>query len=121
MKIAILACDNIRDKNLCVGDARCFVAFNRRDDEFKRYKDENAELVGIVGCGGCEGNRNRVVLSLATLSETLSLLNEKVDVLHIGTCILNFCPRKDDLLKAIREKTAVEIVEGTHRYPRKIF
>ncbi len=121
MKIAVLACNNIRDKNLCVGDARCFVAFNRREGEFERYKGKEAEIVGIVDCGGCEGNKNRAVLSLAALSATLSALNEKADVLHIGTCVANFCPRKDDLLKAIKEKVEVELVEGTHRYIPKIF
>lgn len=122
MKIALLACENVRDKNLCIGDARCLVAFNRREGEFERYKDKEAEIVGIVGCGGCEGNRNRVVLSLASLAGTLSFLKERADVLHIGTCIMNFCPRKDDLLKAIKEKVGVEVVEGGHRYiPPKIF
>lgn len=121
MKVAILACENIRDQNLCVGDARCFVAFKRREGEFERYKGKEAEIVGIVDCGGCEGNRSRVVLSLASLAGCLSMLNEKADVLHIGTCVVNFCPRKDDLLKAIREKVPIEIVEGTHRYVPKLF
>jgi predicted metal-binding protein len=121
-KVVILACENIRDQNLCVGDAKCLVAFNRREGEFARYKNEQAEIVGIVDCGGCEGNRNRVLCSLAVLNSALMGLNEKADVLHIGTCIMNYCPRKDDLLKAIKEKVGIEIVEGTHKYvPPKIF
>ncbi|MEM3796470.1 MAG: CGGC domain-containing protein, partial [Archaeoglobaceae archaeon] len=75
-----------------------------------------------VDCGGCEGNRNRVVCSLANLKGTLAMLNEKPDVLHIGTCVMNFCPRKDDILKAVKEKVGVEVVEGTHKYmPPTIF
>lgn len=120
-KIVILACENIRDQNLCVGDAKCLVAFNRKEGEFERYKD-GAELLAIVDCGGCEGNRNRVVCSLANLKGTLAMLNEKPDVLHIGTCLMNFCPRKDDILKAVKEKVGVEVVEGTHKYmPPTIF
>lgn len=113
-KIVILGCENIRDQNLCVGDAKCLVAFKRREGEFERYED--AELLAIVDCGGCEGNRNRVICSLALLKDVLAMLNEKPDVLHVGTCITNFCPRKDDLLKALREKVGIEIVEGTHKY-----
>lgn len=120
MKVAILACENIRDENLCVGDAKCFVAFNRREGEFERYKGKDAQIVGIVDCGGCEGNRNRALLSLAALYGTLAMLNEKIDVLHVGTCIVKFCPRKDDLLKVIREKVGAQIVEGTHRYEVKL-
>lgn len=115
-KIVILACENIRDQNLCVGDAKCFVAFSRREGEFERYKGIEAEIVGIVDCGGCEGNRNRVLLSLAALKNALSLLNQNANVLHIGTCVMNYCPRKEDLLKAIKEKAGIEIVEGTHKY-----
>jgi len=115
-KIVIAACENIRDQNLCVGDARCLVALNRREGEFSRYANEPVEIVGIVDCGGCEGNRNRILCSLTALNSVLTSLNEKADVLHIGTCIMEYCPRKDDLLKAIREKVGIEVVEGTHRY-----
>ncbi|MFN3384168.1 MAG: hypothetical protein ACK401_04670 [Archaeoglobaceae archaeon] len=41
---------------------------------------------------------------LRILAGTLSFLKGRVDVLHIGTCVMNFCPRREDLLKAIREK-----------------
>ncbi|RUM89424.1 MAG: CGGC domain-containing protein [Thermodesulfatator sp.] len=121
-KIVILACNMIRNGNLCPGDAKCLVAFMRREGEFERYKDEEAAIVGIVDCGGCEGNRNRSVVSLGHLNLQLAALNEKVDVLHIGTCMANFCPRKEDILKAVKEKAGVEVVEGTHKYaPQTIF
>jgi predicted metal-binding protein len=52
----------------------------------------------------------------------LAALNETVDVIHIGTCMMNFCPKKDDLLKAVKEKVGIEVVEGSHKYiPPKIF
>ena len=112
----------IRSQNLCPGDAKCLVAFNRREGEFARYKDEPAELVGIVECGGCEGNKNRVLCPLMILKLQLGALKEKVDVIHIGTCIMKFCKRKEDLISAIKEKAGVEVVEGTHSYaPPSIF
>ena len=116
MNIVIVACNMIRSSNLCPGDAKCLVAFSRREGEFERYKDKDAKIVGIVECGGCEGNRNRVLCSLALLKGVLDSLNEKVDVVHVGTCIMNFCPRKEDLLNALKEKAGVEVVEGTHKY-----
>ncbi len=115
-KIALLACQQIRGKNLCPGDAKCLVAFNRKEGEFERYKGEDASIVGIMECGECEGNRNRALLSLGLLKMQLAALNEKVDALHVGTCIMNFCPRKDDILKALKEKAGIEVVEGSHKY-----
>lgn len=121
-KIALLACSIIRRKNLCPGDVRCLVALNRREGEFERYKGEDVAIVGIVDCGGCEGNKNRAVLSLALLKGPLMALNEKLDAVHIGTCMMNFCPRKEDILKAIKEKAGIEVVEGGHKYaPPTIF
>lgn len=121
-KVVILACYLIRKRNLCPGDAKCLVAFNRREGEFERYKGEEAAIVGIVDCGECEGNRNRAVLSLGLLKGALVPLNESVDAIHLGTCVMAFCPRKDDILKALKEKAGVEVVEGGHRYvPPTIF
>lgn len=121
-KIAILACQMVRDMNLCPGDAKCFVALSRKEGEFERYKGQDVSIVGIMECGGCEGNRNRVVPSLGLLKMHLGALNETLDTLHVGTCVIHFCPRKDDLLKAVNEKAGIEVIEGTHQYiPPKIF
>ncbi|MEW6182918.1 MAG: CGGC domain-containing protein [Bacillota bacterium] len=122
-KIALISCTMVRKRNLCPGDVRCLVAMNRREGEFERYKDEDVAVVGIVDCGECEGNKSgRVVLSLATLKGPLAMLNETLDVIHIGTCIMSFCPRKDDILKAVRDKVGIDVVEGGHKYmPPKIF
>ncbi|MCD6547921.1 MAG: putative metal-binding protein [Thermodesulfobacterium sp.] len=121
-KVVIVKCQMISNQNLCPGDAKCMVAFMRREGEFERYKNEDAHIIGIVDCGGCEGNKNRVVCSLALLKLQLAALNEKPDVVHVGTCIMKFCKRKDDLIAAIKEKAGVEVVEGTHSYaPPTIF
>ncbi|QER41209.1 CGGC domain-containing protein [Thermodesulfobacterium sp. TA1] len=121
-KIVLVKCKMIADQNLCPGDAKCFVALGRKEGEFARYKDEEAQIVGIVDCGGCEGNKNRVICSLMLLKIQLNALKEKVDSVHVGTCIMKFCKRKDDLISAIKEKAGVEVIEGTHPYaPLSIF
>jgi predicted metal-binding protein len=121
-KIAFVACQMIRGKNLCPGDVKCLVALNRKEGEFERYKNTDTAVVGIIECGDCEGNKNRVLLSLGLLKMQLSALNETVDAIHIGTCIMKFCKKKDDLLGALKEKAGIEIVEGGHQYvPPTIF
>lgn len=121
-KILIVKCQMISNQNLCPGDARCLVAFARKEGEFERYKNDEAHIIGIIDCGGCEGNKNRVIPSLALLKTQLAALNEKPDVIHIGTCIMKFCKRKDDLIEAIKEKAGIEVIEGSHPYvPPTIF
>lgn len=121
-KIAILSCKMIRSQNLCPGDTRCLVALSRKEGEFERYKDEDVALLGIMDCGGCEGNKTRAICSLVLLKMQLEALKENIDVLHIGTCMMKFCPRKDDIIPAVKEKAGVDIVEGTHKYaPPTIF
>ena len=53
-KILIIGCRNTMD-DVCIGCSRCLVAFNRREGQFARYKDQEAELLGILNCGGCPG------------------------------------------------------------------
>lgn len=120
--IVIIKCKMISEQNLCPGDAKCLVAFARKEGEFARYKDQDAQIVGIMDCGGCEGNKNRVICSMALLNMHFKSLNQKADVVHVGTCIMKFCKRKDDLIEAIKEKAGVEVIEGTHPYaPPTIF
>ncbi len=121
-KIVLLSCHMIRSNNMCPGDAKCFVALSRKEGEFKRYEDEGAEIFGIMECGGCEGNKNRIVCSMALLKMQLSALDEQIDAVHIGTCIMKFCKRKDDLISAVQDKAGVEVIEGTHPYaPPTVF
>ena len=110
--IVIVSCEEIRNKNLCPGDAKCFVSAQRKEGKFKAYDEAN--IVGIVDCGGCDGNR--VICELVILKMQLGALNVKVDKVHIGTCIMKFCPYKDKIISALKEKSGVEVVEGTHEY-----
>jgi predicted metal-binding protein len=115
-RIAILKCSMLSNQNLCPGDAKCLVSFMRKEGEFDRYKNEDSAIVGIMDCGGCEGNGKRAVASLALLKLQLAALKENVDVLHIGTCIMKFCKRKDEIISAVKENAGIEVIEGTHKY-----
>jgi predicted metal-binding protein len=119
-QIVIVACHKMRAQNFCPGDTKCFIAFQRKEGEFERYKDEDASIVAIVECGECPGTR--VVPSLGLLKMQLTTFNESVDVVHIGTCISLLCPNKEEILKKLQDKAGVEVIEGTHKYiPDKIF
>jgi len=110
--IAIVACRKVREQTLCPGDTRCLIAFARREGEFSRYDD--AKIVGIVDCGECPGSG--VLLQIAAMNSTVLALGEKIDAIHIGKCITSFCPYREDMIKSIKEKVSVEVVEGTHPY-----
>ncbi|HDD35639.1 MAG TPA: CGGC domain-containing protein [Candidatus Desulfofervidus auxilii] len=115
LRVAIIACKRTREKNLCsVGDEKCLVAMMRKEGEFKRYKDKDAFIVGIVECGDCHGERAPLALGLLKLQ--LSALKETVDIIHIGTCISRICRHKDELINYIKQNVGIEVIEGTHDY-----
>ncbi|CUS96155.1 Predicted metal-binding protein [Candidatus Kryptobacter tengchongensis] len=121
-KIAILACKMIREQNLCPADSKCLVALLGKDGAFERYKNEDVSILGIMDCGGCEGNKTRAICSLLLFKTQLATLKENIDVLHIGTCMMKFSPKKDDIIAAVKEKARIKVVEGTHKYaPQTIF
>ncbi len=116
--ILIVSCETIRQKGLCPGDAKCLVAAKRKEGKFKDYDEAN--IVAIVDCGGCDGDR--VICPLVIAKMQLEALKEKVDKVHIGTCIMKFCPNKEKIIKAVKEKAGVEVIEGTHEYaPKSLF
>jgi predicted metal-binding protein len=45
-KILIMGCKHTMN-DVCIGCSRCTVAFNRKDGEFARYKDDGAQLEGF--------------------------------------------------------------------------
>lgn len=120
MRIAIMGCKQIKDET-CIGCQRCLTAFHRKDGELARYKDmPEARIVAIFHCGGCPATSP--VLRMVQLRDWMAPLGEKVDVLHLGTCIKNHCAYKDTLEAAVRKKAGVEVIDGTHPYlPADVF
>lgn len=120
MNIAIMGCRQIKD-DVCIGCQRCLTASHRREGEFERYKDDpDARVVALFHCGGCPATSP--VLRMKHLHDWMTPMGERVDVLHLGTCIKNHCAYKETLLEAVNKKAGVEVVEGSHPYvPMNVF
>jgi len=117
--IMILACEKIRDKT-CVGCQRCFMGMDRQNGEFERYKDDEAKIMAIIDCGGCPGVSP--VVRMVNLKTWMAPFSETIEVVHIGTCVMENCPYKEDIIEKIKEKAGVPVVEGTHGFrPIDIF
>lgn len=118
-KVLIVGCKRAMD-DVCIGCSRCMVGFNRRDGEFSRYKDTDAQLIGLLNCGDCPGAT--VVTRLAQINLWNKPMNEKVTKVHIAPCITDHCPYKEPIIAKIKAKAGVEVIEGTHPYkPENIF
>jgi len=119
VNIAILSCKNIRDET-CIGCHRCLMGFDEKEGEFERYRGTEARLRAIVHCGGCPGTSP--VMRLVNLRQWMAPMEESIDVLHIGNCLLDNCPYKETILQKVKAKAGIEVVEGTHPYkPVRIF
>ncbi|WP_272699390.1 CGGC domain-containing protein [Desulfovibrio sp. Fe33] len=118
-KILIIGCRNTMD-DVCIGCSRCLVAFNRREGQFERYKGQEAEVLGILNCGGCPGAS--IVQRLAQVKLWNVPLNEQPTKIHIGPCVSDHCTHADDVITKIVAKSGIEVIEGTHPYmPEKIW
>jgi predicted metal-binding protein len=118
-KILIVGCKKAMD-DVCIGCSRCLVGFNRKDGDFSVYKDRDAEITGLLNCGDCPGAT--IVTRLAQVNLWNAPMEEKVTKIHIGPCIMDHCPHKEVIVKKIKAKSGVEVIEGTHPYkPDNIF
>lgn len=118
-KILIIGCKRAMD-DVCIGCSRCMVGFNRKAGSFSRYEGEDVELMGLLNCGDCPGAA--IVPRLAQVSLWNKPLGEQVTKVHIAPCILDHCPHSETLVKKIKAKAGVEVIEGTHPYiPENIF
>jgi len=118
-KILIIGCRNTMD-DVCIGCSRCMVAFNRREGYFNRYKDMDAEIIGILNCGGCPGTG--IVQRLVQVKLWNMPLNEQPTKIHVGPCLVDHCPHYDDLVTKIHAKAGIEVIEGAHPYmPPTVF
>jgi len=112
-KILIVGCKRVMD-DVCIACSRCMVAFNKREGEFARYKDTDAQLIGILGCGDCPGAG--IVPRLAQVKLWNAPMGEIPTKVHVATCLVDHCIHKETLIKKIRAKAGVEVVEGSHPY-----
>ena len=117
-KILIVGCRNTMNE-ICVGCSRCLVAFNRRAGFFESYGPD-AQVIGLLSCGGCPGQG--VVMRLIQMNLWNKPLDERPTHIHIGPCLGVHCPHADEIVTKIQVKSGLPVVEGTHPYmPEKIF
>ncbi len=112
-KILILGCKKVMN-DICIACSRCTVGFNRKDGEFERYADTDAQLLGILNCGDCPGGA--AVSRLIQLKLWNAPMDEMPTKIHIAPCILGGCPHKDEMLEKIKKAAGIEVIEGTHPY-----
>jgi predicted metal-binding protein len=118
-KILILGCQQAMNST-CIACSRCLVGFNRRAGAFEAYKDQDAELIALLDCGGCPGAT--VVTRLAQVKLWNAPMDEKPTKVHVAPCIAMHCPHKDAILKKVYAKAGCDVVEGAHPYmPDNIF
>jgi predicted metal-binding protein len=117
-KILIVGC-KLAMNEVCIGCSRCLVAFNRREAKFEDYP-EDAQVLGLLSCGDCPGST--IVTRLAQMKLWNAPMKEMPTRLHIGPCITDHCPYAADIVKKIKAKAGIEVIEGTHNYiPNQIF
>ena len=118
-KVLIVGCKKAMD-DVCIGCSRCLVGFNRREGEFAMYKDKDAQVMGLLNCGDCPGAT--IVTRMAQVKLWNAPMNEKPTAVHVAPCIVDHCPHSEILIKKIKAKAGVPVIEGTHPYkPDNIF
>ena len=112
VKIAIIICD--RYKN-CAG-GKCFRSLKNREGAFKRYKNQEVEIVGYTSCGGCPGG------NIEYAPEEMQ--KNGVDIIHFATgMVVGYppCPYIEHFRTFIETKYNIEVVVGTHPIPEKYY
>lgn len=118
-KVLIIGCRNTMD-DVCIGCSRCMVGFNRGEGEFEAYVDEEAELMGLLSCGGCPGSG--IVTRMAQVKLWNAPMGDMPTKIHIAPCITDHCPHAEEIVGKIRSKAGIDVIEGTHPYmPNNIF
>jgi predicted metal-binding protein len=112
-KIGIIICDRYRN---CAG-GKCFRALQNREGAFSIYaKDEDVEVVGYTGCGGCPGGNIEYAPA--------EMQKNGATVIHLATgLVVGYppCPYIDHFKKFIEEKYGMQVVVGTHPIPQKYY
>ena len=103
-KIAIYVCGDVSKR--CTANG-CLRTFNEKEDSFKRYEEEGAQLVAFNNCHGCEDDP---VESLDVKIEKMEKAG--VEVVHLSTCIRGRC----EYYEAFAEKFSkhFDVVGYTH-------
>ncbi|MHA1402075.1 MAG: CGGC domain-containing protein [Candidatus Heimdallarchaeaceae archaeon] len=107
-RVGIIICDRY---NTCNG-GKCFRAVRERDGAFKKYIDEEVEVIGYSTCGGCPGGNIEYVAS--------GMKSYGADVIHFATGMLAGyppCPYIEVFKDHIEKNIGVKVEIGTHPMP----
>lgn len=118
-KVLIVGCQKTMNE-ICVGCSRCMVGFNRREGAFELYDGEDAELIGLLSCGGCPGQS--IVMRLAQMKLWNAPMNEQPTKLHVAPCLDLHCPYAETIVGKIKKVAGIDVIRGAHPYsPMDIF
>jgi len=110
-KIGIIRCQELAlsGEKRCAG-WNCFPAIREKSGYLAEY--DTIELVGFDTCGGCPGKRYNKIIERG-----MKLKEQGAEVIHLSTCIAEFCPNKAQFKKVLEKETGLEIKEKTHSRP----
>lgn len=112
-RIGIIICQRYQN---CAG-GKCFRALREREGAFKSYPKENdIEIVGYTGCGGCPGGNVEYAPD--------EMIKNGAEVIHLATgLVVGYppCPRPDYFRRFIEERYGIPVIVGTHPIPEKYF
>jgi predicted metal-binding protein len=109
VKIGIIRCEGTLEQ--CPGTG-CFKTIREKSGQFQEYSDQEIELIGMATCGGCPG---RDAVRVAQ-----DMVRRGAEVIYLATCVVKpvptppACDHPEEIAQAIRDKTGVKVVMGTH-------
>jgi len=109
-KIGIIICDRYRT---CAG-GKCLRSMRNREGAFRRYSDQDIDLVGYTTCNGCPGGNIEYAGD--------EMVRNGAQVIHLATGFLVGyppCPYIDTFKQFLENRYDVEVVLGTHPIPQK--
>lgn len=113
-KVLIVGCDNCMIDD-CVACYPCIKALNNKEGEFEDLPAD-AQLVGLVSCGGCPGTTT-IVARLNQVNKWISSTDpgDLPTKIFIGNCIQG-CPNKESIIQRVKDASAITIAHtrGTH-------
>ena len=114
-RIGILTC--IHSNNVCAR-VGCLAAFQNRTDFFQDYP-EDTYLAALMTCNGCKNvNPTEPAEDKGILEKIDKLVNEKINIIHVGVCRLSDgkheCPRMTQICEMLEER-GIKVIRGTHK------
>ncbi len=104
-KIGIIRCAE-RAKQ-CAG-YKCFPTVREKTAAMAEYSDV-VELVGFDDCGGCP-----IKGPEATVERAKRLKSAGAEVIHLGNCLVGYCPWAKQLQEAVATATGLPVALKVH-------